>query len=305
MLHSPNSPLYEKAKDGISSLLRQIFLGFLVFALIIPISGGSPPGWLTAFNFCLVIACVVWDEVHTDEDLSPLFALAITLEVLLLLVVITVKLLVFLWMLLFESTGGTFQEIIRETFRFFLFILIYNAFIQENQLVSRLRKEGINRWNSWRENNQNLKVDLSRANLSGIALKSVNLSGANLKNSDLRNADLSQANLHKADLCEADLRGASVRNADLSQANLHKANLRDADLRGTNLSEANLKRAVVDETKFGDNQGLLEEERSDLKARGAVFQNSSGSQKSPNANDETYDDAKKRELRHEQELRDD
>ena len=52
---------------------------------------------------------------------------------------------------------------------------------------------------------------------------------------DMR-ADLSGANLRGADLSEAYLYGANLRGADLSEADLYGANLRGADLSEADLS---------------------------------------------------------------------
>jgi PAS domain S-box-containing protein len=90
-------------------------------------------------------------------------------------------------------------------------------------------------------------VNLSGANLSGCSLSGCFLSGANLSNTDLSNTDLS--------------------NADLSNTDLS-----NTDLRSVNLSGANLSGAKVQNAKFGDNLGLSEETKSDLRNRGAMFE---------------------------------
>ena len=64
---------------------------------------------------------------------------------------------------------------------------------------------------------------------------------ANLSCANLRGADLSCVNLRGADLSYADLSGANLIKADLIGANLSVINLRNADLRGTNLSNADLR----------------------------------------------------------------
>ena len=63
---------------------------------------------------------------------------------------------------------------------------------------------------------------------------------ADLSGADLRYADLLYANLRGADLSYADLSGANLINADLIGANLRVINLRNADLRGAYLSGADL-----------------------------------------------------------------
>jgi uncharacterized protein YjbI with pentapeptide repeats len=79
----------------------------------------------------------------------------------------------------------------------------------------------------------NLKINLSRAYLSG----------ANLSGAYLRGADLSGANLSGAYLSGANLSGAYLSGANLSGANLSGAYLSGANLSGAYLSGANLSRA--------------------------------------------------------------
>ena len=70
---------------------------------------------------------------------------------------------------------------------------------------------------------EDMKADLSAANLSGADLREANLREADLREANLRGADLSGANLRVADLRVADLRGADLRVADLRGADLRVA----------------------------------------------------------------------------------
>ena len=97
-------------------------------------------------------------------------------------------------------------------------------------------KEGVEKWNGWRDKNPKVRPDLCSANLSGSNLSNANLSGANLSA-----ADLSDANLSYAFLCDALLNNIYLSNANLSGANLSGAVLYAADLSETDLKEANLK----------------------------------------------------------------
>ena len=72
---------------------------------------------------------------------------------------------------------------------------------------------------------------------------------ANLSNADLRNANLSNAYLSYAKLRNADLRNAYLSNADLSNAYLSYADLSNADLSNANLSNANLRNANLSNAK--------------------------------------------------------
>ena len=66
---------------------------------------------------------------------------------------------------------------------------------------------------------------------------------------NLSGADLSRANLYRANLSWADLREANLSGADLSGVNLSRANLSGADLSGVNLYRANLSRADLSGAK--------------------------------------------------------
>ena len=83
---------------------------------------------------------------------------------------------------------------------------------------------------------EDMKANLSWANLSGADLSWANLSGANLSWANLSGADLSGVNLSWANLSRADLSGADLSGVNLSGANLSGANLSWADLSGTDLS---------------------------------------------------------------------
>jgi uncharacterized protein YjbI with pentapeptide repeats/DNA-binding Xre family transcriptional regulator len=119
-------------------------------------------------------------------------------------------------------------------------------------------------------------ADLIEANLSGANLISADLISANLISADLSGADLILANLSGANLSGADLILANLGGADLILANLSGANLSGADLRGANLRGADLSGADVEKTRFGDNQGISESIKLDLKQRGAIFEDYPG-----------------------------
>jgi hypothetical protein len=119
--------------------------------------------------------------------------------------------------------------------------------------IARLM-EGVDSWNTWRDEHPELTPDLSganlfRADLGWANLRRANLSGANLSGqanllgTDLSGADLQSAQLDSAVLCGADLRNADLRRANLFGADLQGANLRQANLRFTNLLDADLSNA--------------------------------------------------------------
>lgn len=109
-----------------------------------------------------------------------------------------------------------------------------------NQEHLEILKRQVEQWNLWREQHQNLRPDLSGANLSRVHLEKVNLSGA----------DLSGAHLE-----EADLSGARLENADLSGAHLEGADLSGAHLEGATLRDATLQQAILHDTT-----GLVEDQ---------------------------------------------
>ncbi len=119
--------------------------------------------------------------------------------------------------------------------------------VNEEQLRI-LEEECVEAWNKWRENNPDVKIDLSYSNLRGANLsysirRGANLKGANLRGANLSSSNFRRANFRGADLDRAELREANLREANLSSSNLRKANLRGADLRGTTFLKANLRRA--------------------------------------------------------------
>lgn len=125
-------------------------------------------------------------------------------------------------------------------------------------------------------------ANLEGANLEGASLSGTYLSGANLEGANLSGTYLNSANLEDASLEGADLRGANLSGTYLEVANLSGANLEGADLSGANLSGvslegANLEGATIKRAIFGYNLGLSEADRVDFQRRGAIFQDSPGS----------------------------
>ncbi len=131
-------------------------------------------------------------------------------------------------------------------------------------------QQGVEQWNEWREEHEDILPDLSeallggkklsKANFVGTDLRYSNLTGADLKFANLRDAILNGSNIAMADLRAADLRladlrrailaGSNLGEANLSSANLNSANLRGTSLRGANLSEANIRGAYLNEANL-------------------------------------------------------
>jgi uncharacterized protein YjbI with pentapeptide repeats len=119
-----------------------------------------------------------------------------------------------------------------------------------NEEQLSILKQSVEVWNRWREQNPDVTVDLSEADLYGATLSGAlliradlsraALYEANLKSADLNRAKLSGAKLNAADLREAKLRGADLREAELSEADLSEADLNGAFLWGADLFQASL-----------------------------------------------------------------
>jgi hypothetical protein len=62
--------LYQEAKTGFSSLIKQtaqVFVGLLVMLLL---TGGNPPGFIVALSFCLGVGFVAWSENKCIKNLK-------------------------------------------------------------------------------------------------------------------------------------------------------------------------------------------------------------------------------------------
>ena len=131
--------------------------------------------------------------------------------------------------------------------------------------VARLLK-GVEVWNQWRQENWNIKPDLTGMDLKRehgfkrsplwdsrkrkINLAEVNFGGVDLSDADLRGADMTGANVVDAVLAGIDLRDATLKNADFKGSHLrgaqfvgailHDANLIETDLKGTDFWQADL-----------------------------------------------------------------
>src|SRR6266487_4291677 len=117
-------------------------------------------------------------------------------------------------------------------------------------------QQGVEKWNTWRTQHEEIEVDLSgadlsRADLSRAHLRETNLRNANLIIASLNNVDLIRANLVSAFLSGADLVNALLSGADLSGAILDGAILDGADLRGAILNGADLRGAILNGATIG------------------------------------------------------
>lgn len=111
-----------------------------------------------------------------------------------------------------------------------------------NEKHIELLKQGVKAWNKWREQNPEIRPDLSESDLS-----SVNLQGINFARTDLEFSTLIATNLVQAELTRADFS-----RADLQQVNFSGAALIETKLNGANLRNANFESAHLFDTVFSD-----------------------------------------------------
>ena len=116
-----------------------------------------------------------------------------------------------------------------------------------NEQHVELVKKGPEAWNQWREENPDASIDLSEADLRGLALAKVNFKGANLKLAKLQFSNLAGALLEGANLEQARLQEVNLQGAQLENANLKKCNLMESNLQSTNLQNADVQSAQFNE----------------------------------------------------------
>lgn len=132
-------------------------------------------------------------------------------------------------------------------------------------------KEGVNKWNEWRDEDTTIIPDLTEADLSDLNLKGINFIGADLHKACLVKSDLTGAVFGGANLLETNLQEAILIKTELTEAifrgaNLYKTQINNviaykADFSHANLRVSNLSYSEFNESKF-DNADML---RADLR----------------------------------------
>ncbi len=117
-----------------------------------------------------------------------------------------------------------------------------------NQEQLDILRQGVKVWNAWRDETDEIRIDLSGADLDNAQLNDVLLHDAILNDIDLNNARLNGAQLSRAILSGAHLSGAhlintKLTNADLTNADFLNAILFGSDFRGAHLNGAKLTNA--------------------------------------------------------------
>ncbi len=110
--------------------------------------------------------------------------------------------------------------------------------MNKDKLVKLLKTDTV-KFNEYRKQHPDEKIDLSGVDLDEEDLRTVNLS-----NADLRNALLRVCNFMSANLSGADLRGA-----DISFSKFSFANLENADFTGATIGKIRLNKTIVKGTK--------------------------------------------------------
>ena len=118
-------------------------------------------------------------------------------------------------------------------------------------------RQGVEKWNQWREQHPDAKIDLSGADIAGCNLVSVDLHGADVSSANLSRSDLTHADLRKANLAMSNLEGAvflfaDLAGCDLRGADLRHASLEDARMQGADLSQSCLDKATLAHANLED-----------------------------------------------------
>ena len=74
-------------------------------------------------------------------------------------------------------------------------------------------KKGVEVWNKWREENPEIKI-----NLSDVDFRNINLSDVDFTEIDLRGANFREVNLERANLSEADIHSSNFTRSKLREA---------------------------------------------------------------------------------------
>ncbi|MCF2150364.1 pentapeptide repeat-containing protein [Desmonostoc muscorum LEGE 12446] len=240
--------LYEEAKTGLHSLVKQtaqVGAGFLIMLLV---TGGKPPALTLTLSCIAGIGFVAWSEEKRITKQRVMAKNFVTKE----------------------EIPEQFKRLLKTETNNFLELVKSAELNPSEDLVgadlTKTKATGCN-FRGFNFSGANFsEADWSRADLSNT-----NLSRANLRSAKLSRVNLAGADLSNALLIDTDLSHADIKNANLSSADLINVDLSSADLSGVNLTKTNLSSAIVINAQFGSNAGLTDDEKSDLKNRGARF----------------------------------
>jgi uncharacterized protein YjbI with pentapeptide repeats len=149
------------------------------------------------------------------------------------------------------------------------------SMIAANLSKANLSEASMNEANLYRADLS--EADLSEASMNGASMIKASMNGASMIKANLIEVKLIEVNLIGVNLSKANLSKADLYGANLMGANLMGANLSEANLIAANLSKANLSEANLLSTRFGDNLGISDGMKKELKDKGAIFRDSPGS----------------------------
>jgi uncharacterized protein YjbI with pentapeptide repeats len=289
--------LYEEAKAGFNSLIKQTVQVGAGFLLMLLVTGGKPPAFTVAWSVVGGIAFVAWSEqkrLTNPKKLPPvknIVAEQFQAQVKQILEADTEN----LAELVKRAGLNPAEDLVGANF---LGVKAVGCNMRGFNLsdadlshadLSRADLTFANLINAKLIQAKLSRANLIRADLSGADLSGADLSGADLSfakinehtkldlsNADLSNADLCFAKLNGARLVKAQLQNTQLFNAELAKANLSGANLTNAKLLAADLSEADLSGAKVENAVFGNNLGISAAMKRDLIESGAIFEDSPG-----------------------------
>lgn len=121
----------------------------------------------------------------------------------------------------------------------------------------KILKQGVKVWNRWREDNPEIKPDLSRTtfeflNLEGVNLKYVNLSGTWISGCNLSNADLNNVEMERATLSDFRLVGTDLSKSKLTYTSFSSGSLEKAIFAYTLIFSAKFSNVDLKDTNFSD-----------------------------------------------------
>jgi hypothetical protein len=110
---------------------------------------------------------------------------------------------------------------------------------------------GVDTWNHWRLQNEEVIPDLTDVKLGNINLSNINFSNTELCRAQINYVGMGSANLYRANLYRANFSNSNLEGADLRYAKLSEADFSFAWLGGTDLRYAELYNAKFVQTYLG------------------------------------------------------
>lgn len=114
----------------------------------------------------------------------------------------------------------------------------------------KILKQGVEVWNKWREENPEVRPDLSGADLQGKRFFQTNFSKSNFSKANLEETWLHACNLSDSDFSFSNLSLAVLNSSDLSNSSLVKSNLQGSRFARSDLSGATILEAFIFNTDF-------------------------------------------------------